>query len=369
MKIAIIVENYNPSRGYAEYYLSNEYAMLDHNVYVYCFGKSTQIKQINRHVQLFILRSRYSINGYSIPSIGDCNRLFRHLNSIRPDIIHAQPLFSPLSLLLIVLKSFFSYKIVGSLITGTMNLKRLKSRINFIVARSFIKLFNKRISTFFAFNKPLVLFLSTSFGIPRNKFREMPLGSDSTIFSLNSSVRDEKRLQLGVSDEETLLTYSGLFSPEKGIHLLLTAVSTLIHEGYAIKLLLIGGGSIQYMDYLQNLCNELNISSNVIFHPWVHRTHLPELYSASDIAVWPGLPSISIIEAASVSLPIIITKSILTKHLIEYDNGLVFSSGNLIELKSSIAKLLENRSLRVDMGRRSRKLVEDKFDWNQLTKE
>lgn len=368
MKIAIIVEDYKPVRGYTEYYLKNNYIKLGHSVCVYCFGSKTQIRQISNQFQIFMVRSKFSINGYSIPSVGDFLKILRHLIRNKPDVIHAQPLFSPLSVLFILLKETLAYKIVGSLVTGTMNLEGLKSRIKFFILRNLVKIFTRKIDTFFALNRTMTTALSQVFDIPKNKFKEIPLGSDSRIFNLDPIKRKSLRLQFGISAEETLLVYSGLFSKEKGIHLLVEVVSDLIHEGYQLRLLLIGGGTEIYTDYLKQLCNESNISSNVIFHQWVHRTKLPELYSAGDIAVWPGLPSISIIEAAAVSLPIIITKSILTKHLVEYDNGLIFSSGNILELKGCIEELLQDKKRRVEMGKRSRKLVKEKFDWALLAK-
>jgi len=107
--------------------------------------------------------------------------------------------------------------------------------------------------------------------------------------------------------------------------------------------------------------------NNVIFYPWVHRTRLRDIYSASDIAVWPGGPSISIVEAASVSLPVIVKRSAITKYVIQYQNGFTFERENIDELREHLRILIYDEKLRKDMGCKSRLLVEQKLNWGSVT--
>jgi glycosyltransferase involved in cell wall biosynthesis len=96
-------------------------------------------------------------------------------------------------------------------------------------------------------------------------------------------------------------------------------------------------------------------------------------YSAADVGVWPGIPSNSIIEAMSSSLPIVIVDYSSRRH--EYDtsgflgnnNGLSFGEGDAKELSSAIQKLADDDELRRTMGRRGRQLVEEKLNWKTIS--
>ena len=93
---------------------------------------------------------------------------------------------------------------------------------------------------------------------------------------------------------------------------------------------------------------------------------LPDYYNASDIAVWPGLSSISIIEAASTGLPLIISNYPIETYSIEYRNGYSFEIGNEVQLRNLLAILIYNNNKRDEMGTKSRKLVEDKLNWSNI---
>jgi glycosyltransferase involved in cell wall biosynthesis len=134
-----------------------------------------------------------------------------------------------------------------------------------------------------------------------------------------------------------------------------------------VKLLVIGEGKSFYIEYLEKLISNLRISDNVIFYPWVKRTILPSFYSASDIGVWPGLSSISIVEAASTGLPIIIASYPVETFALENENGFAFKLGNVKELRKCLEILIYNDKLRKEMGRRSRLLVEQKLNWKAIT--
>jgi len=89
--------------------------------------------------------------------------------------------------------------------------------------------------------------------------------------------------------------------------------------------------------------------------------------SIGDIGVWPGGPSISIVEAASTGLPVVIQSSPVEIYSIEYRNGFTFGQGSVDELRKCLNTLITDARLRADMGRRSRLLVEEKLNWKKIT--
>ena len=128
------------------------------------------------------------------------------------------------------------------------------------------------------------------------------------------------------------------------------------------KFLLVGRTVAMPEGYYQKMAPK-----NVIFHPWVHRTFLYAFYSAGDIAVWPGSSSISIVEAASVGLPVIIERSPVEIYAIEYGNGFAFKRGDINELRKYLEILIHDGKLREEMGLKSRLLVEHKLNWRAIT--
>jgi 1,2-diacylglycerol 3-alpha-glucosyltransferase len=147
----------------------------------------------------------------------------------------------------------------------------------------------------------------------------------------------------------------------------LEAITPLIKQNTRIKLLLVGRGDSIYQKYLKEISLRNGISGNVVFHNWVPRTRLPDFYNASDIAVWPGSVSISIIEAASTGLPLIVKHSTITKNVISNGNGLTYEPDNIEKLRQRLEELLTDKDLRKAMGKKSRLLVEKKLNWKSIT--
>ena len=117
----------------------------------------------------------------------------------------------------------------------------------------------------------------------------------------------------------------------------------------------------------ENISIKKKMKDRVIFHNLVKNEDLPKFYSAADIGIWPGNPSNTIIEGMSCSLPILISESKSSNHLIQ-KNGFCFQRGNKSQFQSYLDELIKNDELRKDMGYNSRKLVEEKFDWMQIAK-
>ena len=177
------------------------------------------------------------------------------------------------------------------------------------------------------------------------------------------------RNNFAFKEDHIIIVYSGKITKNKGLHIMINALSPIIKEKKNVKFLLIGEGESNYINYLKELSTKLNIQNNILFNPWVHRTALPSLYSACDIAVWPGDISISIIEAMSMELPVIIKNHPLTRYLVENNNGFMYPYGDVITLNRYLNILIKNKELRKKMGRNGRLLVEEKLNWNKITLE
>ncbi|MEM3964502.1 MAG: glycosyltransferase family 4 protein [Thermofilaceae archaeon] len=371
MKIVIVVEEFDPAKGYLEYYLARELARLGHKVYLFTFSEGSRIvREAFREEKFEVIKIPYInvIDSYHIPCLKGVAYIIKFIKMEKPDIIHCQPLFSPLSLIFIFFQRLARYKIVGSLITGEYSIDSITAKLKFILAKILIENYIKnKVELFFALNEGFKKILLNLFNIPPQKISIIPLGADPELFKMNLESRIEIRKMLGISSDDIVIVYSGKIIPSKELNLLIEALALVIRRITKVKLLIIGKGDESYLRYLKELCKNLGVSEHVIFYPWVHRKVLPCLYSAGDIAVWPGAPSISIIEAASVGLPLIIKRSPITEYAVAYNNGFMFERGNVEELHKYLEILICNDKLRREMGRNSRLLVEQRLNWKTIS--
>lgn len=373
MKIVIAVEEFDPEKGYLEYYLAEELTKLGHKVYIFTFGwgKDTSRTMLNEGFEVVDVPHFAVVHGYHMPSFNGVAHTLKFIKAEKPDMIHCQPLDSPLSLIFIACKSIFRYKIVGSIMTQ-LNLffspwgikKRMLFSLSRIVVANYVE---KRCETIFAKNSELSQILSTSYGVPLDKFRVIPLGSDPDIYKFNLDARGQLRKKLGISESDVVLVYSGKVDSSKGLDILIRALAPLVTKYDRIKLLIIGEGEMSFVESLKKLITEFKIEKNVIFHPWIDKTLLPSFYSASDIGVWPGLSSTSIVDAASTGLPLIISRCPVETFAIDNENGFAFEIGNVQELQRYLEILIRDEKLRKEMGRKSRLLVEQSLNWESIT--
>ncbi len=163
-----------------------------------------------------------------------------------------------------------------------------------------------------------------------------------------------------------IVVFTGQIIKEKDISLLIKAFSSISHQNSMVLLVIVGDGDDIFIKTLENMCTELTISDKVLILPAVLRTELPGIFSASDIAVYPGGPSISIVEAASIGLPIIIRDSPLSSYIISENNGFTIKRGNLDDLVEKLDLLIKDSILRMNMGSNSRKLVTQKLNWRSI---
>lgn len=370
MKIVITVEQLDPNKGYLEYYLAKELTKLGHNVCVFTFGwsKSVLRAMLKEGFEVISVPHIAVVNKYHMPTPSGAAYVVKFVKEEKTDIVHCQPLFSPLSLFFIAFKGLFNYRIVGSLASQKFSIDNPAKKLMYYLARITTEKYVKsRSETIFVKSSELLEQLYELFNVQRQKFCIIPLGADAELFKFDAKARKEVRDLLGLHNDDVVVVYSGKITPQKDLDFLIEALAPLIARNPKVKLLIVGGGESSYIEYMRGLISTLEISKKVFFHQWVHRTRLPAFYSASDIAVWPGSSSISIVEAASVGLPVVIARSPVEIYAIENGNGFAFERKNISELREYLRILIHNEKMRKDMGRKSRLLVEQKLNWRAIT--
>lgn len=373
MRIAHLVNYFTPEFGYTEYYLAKKQLELDNEVRVIT---SDRCKNHNGQARRAGLFREEGVTVIRLPTLCEFSgNTFMYgvrgaLSSFSPQVVHLHTIFSPLGVASMSCKDRLHYKLVADTITGKILAQGLslayKLALLGLYKRTIVPLFYDRIDSFFACSAEALRWFHEEFDIELSKIHFIPLAANSELFKFSSNARSKARSLLGIGEGDVIAIYTGKLLPHKRIDTLLYSSAPLIKTHNNLRILLVGEGPDKYVNYLKKIIDKLNIGHHIILHKTVHRTELPSFYSAATFAVWPGHHSISIIEAMSVGLPIIVPRAKWTNHLLEYQNGLDFVEGDIKGLRMCIQTLLEDEELRRNMGYRSRKLVEDKLNWTSI---
>jgi glycosyltransferase involved in cell wall biosynthesis len=382
-----LVQYFQPKYGYAEYYLLSEFRRQGHEALIVtsdCYYPGNLVFNENSTLRAKTGMSiEYGLTVYRLPSLftkGDLliskESLSKVVETFKPDVIHSNDLFYLPTVSAMKLKKRFGYAFFVDSITGTFAPKFWGQSIFQMYKCLFNRYLRKNVTRFFAISEGSREWLIRNLKIPFSSIEFIPLGADSRVFFPDIGSRILYRKKLGIIENEVVLMTSGKFIPEKDTDILLKSVSNLAKLGVNnVKLVLIGGREPVYFEYLQRLIAWNHLKENVIWIPTVDKSELPLYYNAADIAVWPGAPSISIIEAMAVGLPIVIAgyhklreDAYDTSHLIKNRNGTLFSRGSVEDLTLKLRQLIISADLRREMGKLSRDYVEKELDWSIIAR-
>ncbi|AFH49784.1 Glycosyltransferase [Ignavibacterium album JCM 16511] len=189
----------------------------------------------------------------------------------------------------------------------------------------------------------------------------IPFGVDTEVFKpiTISKMFDEDTIVLGTVKS---LSY------KYGIEYLLEAFKIIKEKlpDKKIKLLLVGDGILK--SSLQKKAEELKISNDVVFYGSVPHNKVPEIYNLIDIAVFPSVWEsfgVSNLEAAACEKPQVASNVGGFPEIIDDGvTGFLVEPGNPKDIADKVIELINDKSLRIKMGRAARKKVVEEFNWN-----
>jgi len=243
--------------------------------------------------------------------------------------------------------------------------EKLMLRFNSLL-RSYEKKLMKRSDALIAVSLYTRNELTELYDVDEEKIHVIYNGVDTQKFKPNRD-RVGLRLELGLEKEQKTILCVGRLYYRKGITTLLQSIPKVVQKFEDVKFVISGKGFKKNEEKLRKLAEKLKIKESVMFLGYVPDEKLPDLYAASDIFVLPALYEnfpFAILEAQSTGLPVISTKvGGIPEFLTNNKNGLLVEPGDPEQLAQRIMILLEDPELAEELGRRGRKLVEEKFAW------
>ena len=168
----------------------------------------------------------------------------------------------------------------------------------------------------------------------------------------------EKKRGLGLNSKGLVVGTVGWLLPIKGPRHLLKAMSNVWESHPETTLIFVGKGDLEMG--LKVEARRMGVSEKVIFLGW--RDDIPEIMQTIDIFVLPSLNEGMgrvLVEAMAAGKPVVASRVGGILDLVkEGQNGCLFESGDEKELSLAIKKLLEDKKMRDEMGKRGREMAQ-----------
>jgi glycosyltransferase involved in cell wall biosynthesis len=200
------------------------------------------------------------------------------------------------------------------------------------------------------------------YGVPRSKLRLLSLGTDTDLFHPAESVSDraakrELRELLGFRDDDIVCIYTGRFSRDKNPLLLARAIDALTDTDPQFKGLFVGEG-------VQG--DAIAACRNTTIVPFMTHQKLARHYRASDVAVWPRQESMSMLDAASSGLPLVVSNKIGEPQRMS-GNGKVYEENTVASLRD-VLRTFASAEERRSYGTAGRRKMLDGFSWARFAR-
>jgi glycosyltransferase involved in cell wall biosynthesis len=384
MKIICVSAFYSEGMGYCENSLPKALAALGHEVHLITSNLNVYGNELmySKTYESFLGPAdqgtgRFKIDGYTVHRLQSKilfgyvypKGLVRMIKKLSPDVVHSFEIASLLTYMLAALKPFNKFR----LFTEThQHLSIVKPYLKNPYGNIFKVLFYKLtrtlptyLSSFFvekcyAISPDCAFVANKYFGVPEKKILVQTIGTDTDLFSpaisdTELSIRKRLRKKLGYNDDDIVCVYSGRFAADKNPLLLALAIKKLELSHPQFKALFIGDGE---------QLNEILACPNVKVIPFMKHKDLSNFYCLSDIAVWPTQESISMLDAASCELPLIVSDKIGTIDRIK-DSGKTYTEGNVEDLSMVIISFLEKK-IRIQFGEIGREKMMKKYSWKNI---
>lgn len=183
-------------------------------------------------------------------------------------------------------------------------------------------------------------------GLRSEQMRRMSLGIDTMLLhpvesEADRSEREAERRRLGFLPDEVVCIYTGRFTDAKNPLCLAQAVEILRKRGLPFRAIFLGDGEQS---------DKIAAADGSQLQSFMPYPELGRFYRAADVGVWPCQESISMMDAASAGLPIVVGDKI--KAVDRYEgNGLTYVENDPVSLAERLITL-QDPQLRARLGKR-----------------
>jgi glycosyltransferase involved in cell wall biosynthesis len=200
-------------------------------------------------------------------------------------------------------------------------------------------------------------------------------GIDTSRFSLEnvtSEIVMEQKSKLNYKETDIIIGIVARIVKEKGYYEFIEAANIICKKFNNVHFVIVGETLASDYDGIKQMLLEMierfELQDKIKFLG--NRDDIPELLGIMDIFTLPshreGLP-LSLLEAMSMSKPVVATNIRGSREeVIPNEHGYLVEVGDYIGLADKLTQLIENKSLRTNMGRNGRERVLNHYEMNDI---
>lgn len=380
MRIAIVSSFYSEGMGYTENCLPRALAARGHDVHVITtvynvYGNEPHYAKTYQDFlgPSVVSAGSTTVDGYQVHRLAASIRfgyvvadgLIAKVRDVAPDVVHSLAVASLQTYVLALQKPIAGYALFCEthqhMSVVRPYLKRPGSLFRKAVYRLTrtlpTSLASLAVEKCYATAPDCVEVATRFYGVPLHKLKLQSLGADTELFhpvqtEAEAEARVVRRSQLGFRDEDIVCVFTGRFSDAKNPLLLARAIDALYDRDPRFKGLFIGDGAQK---------NQITACRHTAVVPFMKHRRLAEYYRAADIAVWPTQESMSMLDAASSGLPIVVSNRVGEAARVN-GNGRMYEENDV----DSLTAVLESLASPVDrhaLGAEGRRKMLTGFNW------
>lgn len=267
-------------------------------------------------------------------------KIIKHINSIKPDIIHAHGTETVYSLLASKLK-YPSVISIQGLISVYNKTNRRKQKLQEAIEVQSIKN-SKNFGCRTIWDKEEVLNIN-----PKAKIHYLPEAMNPVFFNKKWKLINKNKI-----------VFVGSIQSRKGVKELIYAFKLLIKKLPALELHLIGSGNDLLIQELKHYSKQNQFENQVYWHGFLNHGKIIDILLSSTVFVLPtyidNSPN-SLGEAMVLGMPCVASNVGGIPSLIEHNkNGLLVKKGNIQELADSIESIILDESLSSRLSKNAR---------------
>lgn len=225
------------------------------------------------------------------------------------------------------------------------------------------------IDKFIGVSEELTEYLASKVKINRKKLMTIINGVDTEKFKpISLELRKKLKNAIDLNDRDKIIGTVCRLDPIKNLEFLIECMPSICEAIPECKLLIVGDGPAK--EQLIAHTRNLGLESKVIFMG--RKADIENILPLFDIYVNTSLSegtSMTILEAMACGLPIVASAVGGNKKLVGSSNGRLFLLNDSEGFKGNIIELFKRPELLVEMGKNSRRKVEDHFSLEQMVKQ
>ena len=206
-------------------------------------------------------------------------------------------------------------------------------------------------------------------GVDGNKIEIVPNGIDLAEYD-DLPEKGRFRRKYNIKDNEKIILYLSRIHKIKGLDLLVNAFADLIKEVDNVRLVIVGPDD-GFLSNLKSQIEKLGIGDKVLLTGALYDRDKLEAYIDADVYVLPSryeaFPN-TVLEAFACGTPVIVTDRCSIADIVRDKVGFVVKFDEN-QLANAILKLLRDVELSKEFGKRGRKLVEEKLNWDRIVED